>query len=85
MQQKQVSPGVRLVIGLLLGIGGLILTVAQVQFDLKAANPWQSTEMAGVLMGLCVMFCVFVCGVANVWAGPDQDRHHRRRRFARDG
>jgi hypothetical protein len=57
MQQNQVSRGVRLVIGMLLGTAGLILTVAQVRFDFKTANPWQSTEMAGVLMGLCVMFC----------------------------
>jgi len=56
MGQYEYSPRVRLVIGAALAIGGLIMSVAGLRQLLLVAHPLQSSEMAGVLMGLLVLF-----------------------------
>jgi hypothetical protein len=56
MGQYELSPRVRLAIGVALGVGGLVMTVAGIRQLLLSANPLQSPEMAGVLMGLVVLF-----------------------------
>jgi len=56
MGQYQYSPRVRLVIGAVLGVGGLIMTVAGFRQLLLVAHPLQSSEMAGVLMGFLILF-----------------------------
>jgi hypothetical protein len=47
---------VRLVIGAALGVGGLVMTVAGFRQLLFVAHPLQSSEVAGVLMGLLILF-----------------------------
>jgi hypothetical protein len=54
--QYEYSPRVRLVIGAALGVGGLITTVAGLRQLLVVVHPLQSSEMAGVLMGLLILF-----------------------------
>jgi len=54
--QYEYSPRVRLVIGAALGVGGLIMTVAGLRQLLLVVHPLQSSEMAGVLMGLLILF-----------------------------
>jgi hypothetical protein len=54
--QYEYSPRVRLVIGAALGVGGLIMTVAALRQLLLVIHPLQSSEMAGVLMGLLILF-----------------------------
>jgi hypothetical protein len=54
--QYEYSPRVRLVIGAVLGVGGLIMTVAGFRQLLLVIHPLQSSEMAGVLMGLLILF-----------------------------
>jgi hypothetical protein len=54
--QYEYSPRTRLVIGAALGVGGLLMTVAGLRRLLLVAHPLQSSEMAGVLMGLLILF-----------------------------
>jgi hypothetical protein len=54
--QYEYSPRARLVIGAALGVGGLIMTVAGLRQLLLVVHPLQSSEMAGVLMGLLILF-----------------------------
>jgi len=56
MGQYEYSPRVRLVIGAALGVGGLVMTVAGFRQLLFVAHPLQSSEVAGVLMGLLILF-----------------------------
>jgi hypothetical protein len=56
MGQYEYSARVRLVVGATLGIGGLIMTVAGFRQLLLVAHPLQSSEMAGALMGLLILF-----------------------------
>jgi hypothetical protein len=56
MGQYEYSPRARLVIGAALGIAGLIMIVAGLRQLLLAANPLQSSEMGGVLMGFLMLF-----------------------------
>jgi hypothetical protein len=56
MGQYEYSPRVRLVIGAALGVGGLLMAVAGFRQLLLVANPLQSSEMAGVLMGFLILF-----------------------------
>jgi hypothetical protein len=62
MGQYEYSPRARLVIGAALGVSGLIMTVAGFRQLLLVAHPLQSSEMAGVLMGLLILFAgVSIC------------------------
>jgi hypothetical protein len=54
--QYEYSARARLLIGATLGIGGLIMTIAGFRQLLLVAQPLQSSEMAGVLIGLLIMF-----------------------------
>jgi len=56
MGQYEYSPRVRRVIGAALGVGGLVMTVAGFRQLLFVAHPLQSSEVAGVLMGLLILF-----------------------------
>lgn len=56
MGQYQYPPRVRLAIGAVLAVGGLIMTVAGFRQLLLVAHPLQSSEMAGVLMGFLILF-----------------------------
>ena len=56
MGQYEYSPRARLVIGALLGVGGLIMTVAGLRQLLLVAHALQSSEMAGVLIGCLILF-----------------------------
>ena len=56
MGQYEYSPRVRRVIGATLGVGGLVMTVAGFRQLLFVAHPLQSSEVAGVLMGLLILF-----------------------------
>jgi hypothetical protein len=56
MGQYEYSPRVRLAIGGALGVGGLIMAVAGFRQLLLVAHPLQSSEMAGALMGLLILF-----------------------------
>jgi hypothetical protein len=56
MGQYEYSPRVRGVIGAVLGVGGLVMTVAGIRQLLLVAHPLQSSEMAGVLMGFLILF-----------------------------
>jgi hypothetical protein len=55
LSQYQYSQRARLIIGALLGLAGLVVTIAGVRQLLMAAHPLQSPEMAGVLMGLLLL------------------------------
>jgi hypothetical protein len=56
MGQYQYSPRARLVIGALLAVGGLLMTVAALRTLLFVANPLADSNMAGLLMGLLILF-----------------------------
>ena len=56
MGQYEYSPRVRLVVGVILAVCGLIMTIAGCRQVLAAAHPLQSSEMAGVLMGVLILF-----------------------------
>ena len=58
MSQYEYSPGVRLIIGAVLAVGGLIMTVAGFRQLLLVEHPLQSSQMAGALMGILVLFPV---------------------------
>jgi hypothetical protein len=56
MGQYEYSPRARLVIGAALGVGGVVMSIAGYRQLLLAAHPLQSSEMAGALIGLLILF-----------------------------
>jgi hypothetical protein len=62
MDQYQYSPRARVVIGALLAVGGVLVTVAACRTLLLVANPLTDSNMAGLLMGLLILFAgVSIC------------------------
>jgi hypothetical protein len=56
MGQYQYSARARLVIGVLLAVGGLLMTVAACRTLLLVASPLTDSNMAGLLMGFLILF-----------------------------
>lgn len=56
MGQYEYSPRARLVIGAILAAAGLVTTVAVSRTLLAVANPLTDSNMAGLLMGLLILF-----------------------------
>jgi hypothetical protein len=56
MQQHEASRGVRITLGLILGLVGMSIMIAALRSLVLAVNPLRGSELVGVLMGLCILF-----------------------------